>query len=133
MMDVFSDGQGPQDAAAHPLQREQGLDRHCKVCQRQGLSLSKILSVFAALLKLKYLLLHPKSNEQNSTFGRRASEFCDSIMALRCMKNMEGYIMQSKNASPNRLKHIIEKGTSWYIQELHRAYTQGNTQADPRG
>ena len=25
---------GSQDAAAHSLQREQGLDRHCKVCQR---------------------------------------------------------------------------------------------------
>jgi len=42
----FRDRQGPQDAAAHPLQREQGLDRHCKVCQRQGLSsLSNSLSV----------------------------------------------------------------------------------------
>ena len=58
-VDVCRDRQGPQDAAAHPLQREQGLDRYCKVCQRQGLSsLSNSLSdlsVFAALLKLKYL------------------------------------------------------------------------------
>lgn len=74
-VDVCRDRQGPQDAAAHPLQREQGLDRYCKVCQRHGLSSLSNIPLTA--------------QKKQRTLCRRA--FHDSMMVLKIWKGTSSH------------------------------------------